>query len=75
VNVLKMPSFAALGLINVPNLGVSALYFPLAAGSSWVGARLVRRIDPQQFKFAITLILLVVSLVLVAQALGQAGLL
>jgi uncharacterized protein len=75
VNVLKLPSFAALGLINAPNLGVSAVYFPLAAGSSWVGSRLVRQIDPQQFKFAITVILLFVSLVLLAQALGQAGLL
>jgi uncharacterized protein len=75
VNVLKLPSFAALGLINAPNLTISALYFPLAAISSWIGSLLVRRIDPQQFKFAITLILMFVSLVLVFQSLGQSGIL
>jgi uncharacterized protein len=75
VNVLKLPSFAALGLINAENMKTSAIYFPLAALSSWVGSLLVLRIDPQHFKFAITLILLFVSLVLVFQALGQAGLL
>jgi uncharacterized protein len=70
---LKLPSFGALGLINGPNMTISAIYFPLAALSSWVGSLLVRRIDPQQFKFAITIVLLIVSIVLVLQAIAAAG--
>ncbi len=73
LNLLKLPSFAALGLINTPNMTISAMYFPLAALSSWVGSLLVRRIDPQHFKFVITVILLCVSLVLILQAIGEAG--
>lgn len=74
LNVLKLPSFAALGLINAENMMISAMYFPLAVLSSWAGSLLVRRIDPQQFKFAITMVLLFVSLLLIVQALGQGGL-
>ncbi|MGR3376531.1 sulfite exporter TauE/SafE family protein [Salipiger abyssi] len=73
VNLLKLPSFIALGLFSAQTLKISVLYLPLALASSWVGAWLVRRIDAERFRTVITTILLGVGCVLIWQARVGAG--
>lgn len=68
INVVKVPSFAALGLFTMGGLKTSLLFVPLAAASSWLGSRLVRSLDPRAFNLVIVLIMLVISLVLLGQA-------
>lgn len=70
VNLIKLPSYVALGLFSAENLVVSALFIPLALGASWAGAWLVRYIDAERFKVVITLILLLTGLILLYQAGG-----
>ena len=70
-NLMKAPAFLALGQLSVSQLKTTLIFFPLAMASSWLGVRLVRTIDVRKFNFAITLILLCVSLALVSQ--GIAG--
>ncbi|MDK3018388.1 sulfite exporter TauE/SafE family protein [Pseudodonghicola flavimaris] len=74
VNLMKLPSFAALGLFNRETLAVSALYLPLAVASSWAGARLVRHVDADRFRLIITLILLAIGCILLLQGVAEAGL-
>ncbi|WP_370045921.1 MULTISPECIES: sulfite exporter TauE/SafE family protein [Salipiger] len=68
VNLMKLPSFVALGLFSLGTLQTSALFLPLAIGSSWAGAWLIRRIDPQSFRRVINGILLLIGLALLWQA-------
>lgn len=68
LNVMKLPSFAALGLFSVDSLAISALFIPIAVASSWAGAWLVRYINAKPFNLIITLILLLISVVLMVQA-------
>lgn len=75
VNLMKLPSFIALGLFSADTLKVSVLFIPLAVASSWLGAWLVLYIDARRFRMVITLILLVISIVLIVQAIDGAGLL
>jgi uncharacterized membrane protein YfcA len=70
-NLMKAPAFLALGQLSVSQLKTTLIFFPLAMASSWLGVRLVRTIDVRKFNFAITLILLCVSVALVGQ--GIAG--
>ena len=70
VNLMKLPSYIALGLFSVDTLQISALFIPLAVASSYAGAWLVRYIQPDRFRLLITLILLLIGGVL----LGQSGL-
>ncbi|MCB1361977.1 MAG: sulfite exporter TauE/SafE family protein [Rhodobacter sp.] len=67
-NVMKVPSFAALGLFRSDLLALSVLYMPLAVFSSWLGVRLVRYVDVQRFNVIITLILLLIGLSLLWQS-------
>ena len=70
-NLMKAPAFLALGQLSVSQLKTTLIFFPLAMASSWLGVRLARSIDVRKFNFAITLILLCVSIALVSQ--GIAG--
>lgn len=70
-NLMKAPAFLALGQLSSSQLRTTLLFFPLAMASSWLGVRLVRRIDVRKFNVVITLILLGVSIALVSQ--GIAG--
>lgn len=74
LNLMKLPSFAALGLFSAENLKISAMFIPLAVVSSWAGSKLVRYVNPRSFNLIITVILLLISLVLIAQAWREAGL-
>jgi len=66
-NVMKAPAFFALGQLSTAQLKVASVFIPLAIASSWLGVRLVRRIDTQRFNIVITLILLCVGATLCAQ--------
>ena len=72
VNAMKIPAFAALGQFSPAHLATAAVLLPLALFSSWLGVRLVRRVEPQTFNLVINLILAAVGLALIAQ--GVAGL-
>ena len=73
INLMKLPSYASLGLFDVQNLKTSAILIPLAIASSWLGAHLVRKVDAQRFKLIITVILLLIGVELLRQAWGAAG--
>lgn len=68
LNLMKLPSFVALGFFNGETLHLSLFFIPLAVASSWAGSRLVRYVDPRAFNLIITLILFFVSFVLIWQA-------
>ena len=70
-NLMKAPAFFALGQLSSSQLRITALFFPLAMVSSWLGVRLVRTIDVRKFNVVITAILLGVSVALISQ--GIAG--
>lgn len=72
LNLMKLPSFAALGLFSAENLRISVLFIPLAVLSSWAGSRLVRFVNPKSFNLIITVTLLLISLVLIGQAWQEA---
>lgn len=48
-NCVKLPAFAALGLLTVENLTVGALLLPVAIVSNYVGIWLVRRTSTEMF--------------------------
>lgn len=73
VNLMKLPSFVALGLFDRETLAFSALFMPLAVASSWAGARLVQYVDAGRFKLIITLILLTIGCVLLFQGVAEAN--
>lgn len=70
-NLMKAPAFFALGQLSGAQLRTTAMFFPLAIASSWLGVRLVRTIDVRRFNVVITIILLGVSVALIGQ--GIAG--
>jgi uncharacterized protein len=49
MNWLKVPAYAALGQLTRGNLATSVVLFPIAVVSTVVGARLIRRVDPERF--------------------------
>jgi uncharacterized protein len=49
VNLLKLPPYGALGLLNPGNLATSALLSPLALIGVWVGNRLLKTMDDALF--------------------------
>jgi uncharacterized membrane protein YfcA len=72
VNWLKVPAFVGLGQLTWAGIGSSLLFVPLSIATSWVGARLVRLVDVDQFRRIITLILLGIGALLIVQ--GAMGL-
>lgn len=68
VNLMKLPSFASLGLFSAETLKASATMVPLAIASSWLGAHLVRKVDAEKFRLIITGLLFVIGLELLRQA-------
>lgn len=67
LNLMKLPSFVALGLFDNETLQISAVFVPLAIISSWAGARLVRIFNPHAFDLVVVSILLAVGLGLIVQ--------
>lgn len=68
LNLMKLPSFASLGLFSAQTLQASAIMIPLAIATSWLGAYLARKIDADKFRLIITGILFVIGAELLRQA-------
>jgi hypothetical protein len=48
-NWMKVPAYAALGQFTRANMATSLALFPLAVGSTIVGAKLIRSVEPERF--------------------------
>ena len=70
MNAMKLPVFAALGQFSPAHLTTAAVLLPLALASSWLGVRLVRRVDPHRFNLLISLILGLVGVALIVDGLA-----
>lgn len=70
MNLMKLPSFLALGLFSPEHLRISAMFVPLAILASWAGAWLVRYINPRSFDLIVIAILFVIGTVLILQGIG-----
>jgi len=62
MNWLKVPAYAALGQFTRGNMATSLVLFPLAIASTVVGAKLIRRADPERFYVLIYVLLLITGL-------------
>lgn len=62
INWLKVPAYAALGQFTRGNMATSLALFPIAILSTVVGAKLIRRVDPERFYVLIYVLLLLTGL-------------
>jgi uncharacterized membrane protein YfcA len=62
INWLKVPAYAALGQFTRTNMATSFVLFPLAVVSTVVGAKLIRRVDPERFYVLIYVLLLLTGM-------------
>lgn len=65
LNMLKVIPYAMLGQFTAENLMMSALLAPITVGSTYVGVKLVRRIDERLFYRILTISVLAVGLKLI----------
>lgn len=65
INWIKLPGFIALGVLTREGLIVAAVAAPFALLCTWLGARLVRLLDPARFYLIIHILLLAVGVKLV----------
>ena len=61
INLLKVPTYFALGEFTVDNLTISAMLAPLAIASSFAGIWIVRRINTQRFYTIVYLLMIVLG--------------
>lgn len=69
MNWMKLPAYAALGQLALPNLKVTAMLLPVALVSTLAGVRLVRAMDPQRFYVLIYMLMVLFGLKLMFDAL------
>jgi uncharacterized membrane protein YfcA len=62
INWLKVPAYAALGQFTRGNMATSVVLFPLAVASTVVGAKFIRRVDPERFYVLIYVLLLLTGM-------------
>jgi uncharacterized membrane protein YfcA len=62
MNWMKVPFYAALGQFTRANMATSLVLFPLAVGSTVVGAKLIRSVDPDRFYKIIYVLLILTGL-------------
>jgi uncharacterized membrane protein YfcA len=62
INWLKVPAYAALGQFTRGNMATAVVLFPLAVASTVVGAKLIRRVDPERFYVLIYVLLILTGL-------------
>ncbi len=62
INWLKVPAYAALGQFTRPNMATSLALFPVAIAATMVGAKLIRRVDPERFYVLIYVLLLLTGM-------------
>jgi uncharacterized membrane protein YfcA len=61
-NWMKVPTYAALGQFTRGNMTTSLALFPLAVASTIVGAKLIRRVEPDRFYKLIYVLLILTGL-------------
>jgi uncharacterized membrane protein YfcA len=62
MNWMKVPAYAALGQFTRGNMATSVVLFPLAVASTVVGAKFIRRVDPERFYVLIYVLLLLTGM-------------
>jgi hypothetical protein len=62
MNWMKVPAYAALGQFTRSNMATSLALFPLAVASTVVGAKFIRRVDPERFYVLIYVLLLLTGM-------------
>lgn len=70
INWIKLPGFIALGQLTKDGLVVAAISAPFALFMTWLGMRLVTRIEPERFYLIIHLLLLLVGVKLLYDGLA-----
>jgi uncharacterized protein len=68
INWMKVPAYAALGQFNLANMTLTALFLPLAIGSTFAGVWLVKRVSPERFNLIINILMVAIGLELIRQA-------
>jgi uncharacterized membrane protein YfcA len=62
MNWMKVPAYAALGQFTRANMTTSMALFPLAIAATVLGAKIIRRVDPERFYTLIYVLLLLAGL-------------
>ena len=65
INWVKVPAFIALGEITRETLVLSALFLPVATGSTLIGAKLVRRVNGSGFYLFVNAMLVLIGVKLI----------
>ena len=65
INVMKVPPYLALGLIEFSELGTIALLFPIAICGAWLGYRITRIIPERAFYIIVEIALFLISINLI----------
>lgn len=69
MTLIRVPSYAALGLITAPRLLSSLAVLPAVLAGAWIGHRTHLRIDEATFRRVVSLALMAIGLLLLARAL------
>jgi uncharacterized membrane protein YfcA len=67
MTVVRVPSYAAFGLITAPRLWSSLAVFPAVLAGAWIGNRVHLSIEEPAFRRLVSLALVLIGLVLLAQ--------
>lgn len=67
MTVIRVPSYAVFGLITAPRLWSSLAVFPAVLAGAWIGNRVHLRIDEATFRRLVSVALVLIGLVLLAQ--------
>jgi hypothetical protein len=70
-NWVKLPAFAALGLLSIKTLAVGALLLPLAVASNYVGLWLVRRTSTEMFFRVAYVLMFLIAVELIRSSLTE----
>lgn len=71
LNLMKVPAFIALGQLSATNLTYSLYLLPFALLSTFIGTKIVKKIEPDRFYFFIYFCLVVLGFKLVFEAIAS----
>jgi uncharacterized membrane protein YfcA len=70
MTVVRVPSYAAVGLITAPRLLAASAILPAVLLGAWIGHRIHLRLEEQTFRRLVSLALVVIGLLLLARLYG-----
>lgn len=70
VNLMKVPPYLALGLIETGDLGIAAMLAPVAIFGAWLGYRITRIVPERIFFLVVEIAVFVISVNLIRVGLG-----